>query len=134
MKKLINDPQNVVAEALLGIEAARPEVRVDHANRIIYRRDAPKAGKVGLVSGGGSGHEPLHGGFVGLGMLDAACAGEIFTSPTPDQMLEATKVRRFGRWGAAHCEELHRRRDELRDGGRTRGGGNRHCGRQRRDQ
>jgi dihydroxyacetone kinase-like protein len=82
---------DVVAEALLGIEAARPELRVDHANRIIYRRDAPKAGKVGLVSGGGSGHEPLHGGYVGLGMLDAACAGQIFTSPTPDQMLEATK-------------------------------------------
>jgi phosphoenolpyruvate---glycerone phosphotransferase subunit DhaK len=91
MKKLINDPQHVVGEALLGIEAARPEVRVDHANRIIYRRDAPVAGKVGLVSGGGSGHEPLHGGFVGFGMLDAACAGQIFTSPTPDQMLEATK-------------------------------------------
>ena len=91
MKKLINDPQDVVAEALLGIEAARPDVRVDHANRIIYRRDTPKSGKVGLVSGGGSGHEPLHGGFVGLGMLDAACAGQIFTSPTPDQMLEATK-------------------------------------------
>jgi phosphoenolpyruvate---glycerone phosphotransferase subunit DhaK len=91
MKKLINDPQEVVAEALLGIKAARPEVRVDHANRIIYRRDAPVAAKVGLVSGGGSGHEPLHGGFVGLGMLDAACAGQIFTSPTPDQMLEATK-------------------------------------------
>ena len=91
MKKLINDPKDVVAEALLGIEAARPEVRVDHANRIIYRRDAPVANKVGLVSGGGSGHEPLHGGFVGLGMLDAACAGQIFTSPTPDQMLEATK-------------------------------------------
>ncbi len=90
MKKLINDPQDVVVEALLGIEAARPEVRVDHANRIIYRHDAPKAGKVGLVSGGGSGHEPLHGGFVGLGMLDAACAGQIFTSPTPDQMLAAT--------------------------------------------
>jgi phosphoenolpyruvate---glycerone phosphotransferase subunit DhaK len=91
MKKLINDPQDVVAEALLGIAAARPEVRVDHVNRIIYRRDAPKPDKVGLVSGGGSGHEPLHSGFVGLGMLDAACAGQIFTSPTPDQMLEATK-------------------------------------------
>jgi phosphoenolpyruvate---glycerone phosphotransferase subunit DhaK len=91
MKKLINDPQDVVAEALIGIEAAHPEVRVDHANRIIDRRDAPKAGKVGLVSGGGSGHEPLHGGYVGVGMLDAACAGQIFTSPTPDQMLEATK-------------------------------------------
>jgi len=90
MKKLINDPQDVVAEALLGIEAARPEVAVDHVNRIIYRRGAPKPGKVGLVSGGGSGHEPMHGGFVGLGMLDAACAGQIFTSPTPDQMLEAT--------------------------------------------
>jgi phosphoenolpyruvate---glycerone phosphotransferase subunit DhaK len=92
MKKLINDPQDVVAEALIGIEAARPELRVDHANRIIYRCDPPRAGKVGLVSGGGSGHEPLHGGFVGLGMLDAACAGQIFTSPTPDQMLEATKA------------------------------------------
>ena len=91
MKKLLNDPKNVVAEALLGIEVARPELRVDHDNRIVYRRDAPKAGKVGLVSGGGSGHEPLHGGFVGFGMLDAACAGEIFTSPTTDQMLEATK-------------------------------------------
>ena len=91
MKKLINDPNDVVAEALLGIEAARPDVRVDHANRIIYRRDAPVVGKVGLVSGGGSGHEPLHGGFVGQGMLDAACAGHIFTSPTPDQVFEATK-------------------------------------------
>jgi dihydroxyacetone kinase-like protein len=91
MKKLINDPNDVVAEALLGIEAAHPEVRVDHANRIVYRRDTPQPGKVGLVSGGGSGHEPLHGGYVGLGMLDAACAGQIFTSPTPDQMLEATK-------------------------------------------
>jgi phosphoenolpyruvate---glycerone phosphotransferase subunit DhaK len=91
MKKLINDPRDVVAEALIGIEAALPEVRVDHVNRIIYRRDTPKAGKVGLLSGGGSGHEPLHGGYVGLGMLDAACAGQIYTSPTPDQMLEATK-------------------------------------------
>jgi phosphoenolpyruvate---glycerone phosphotransferase subunit DhaK len=91
MKKLINDPHDLVAEALLGIEAARPEVRVDHANRIVYRRDTPQPGKVGLVSGGGSGHEPLHGGYVGLGMLDAACAGQIFTSPTPDQMFEATK-------------------------------------------
>ena len=91
MKKLINDPVDVVAEALLGIAAAHPELRVDHEHKIIYRGDAPKQGKVGLISGGGSGHEPLHGGFVGLGMLDAACAGEIFTSPVPDQMLEATK-------------------------------------------
>ncbi len=92
MKKLINDPQNVVAEALLGIEAAHPELNVDHQHKIIYRGDAPRRGKVGIISGGGSGHEPLHGGFVGLGMLDAACAGEVFTSPVPDQMLAATKL------------------------------------------
>jgi phosphoenolpyruvate---glycerone phosphotransferase subunit DhaK len=91
MKKLINDPGDVVKEALLGIEAAHPDLRVDHENRIIFRGDAPRSGKVGLISGGGSGHEPLHGGFVGLGMLDAACAGEVFTSPVPEQMLEATK-------------------------------------------
>ncbi len=91
MKKLINDPAEVVKEALLGIEAAHPDLRVDHAHKIVYRGDAPSRGKVGLVSGGGSGHEPLHGGFVGLGMLDAACAGDVFTSPVPDQILEATK-------------------------------------------
>lgn len=91
MKKLINDPADVVKEALLGIEAAHPDLRVDHVNKLILRGDSPRPGKVGLVSGGGSGHEPLHGGFVGLGMLDAACAGEVFTSPVPAQMLEATK-------------------------------------------
>src|SRR5215213_2310376 len=91
MKKLINDPADVVTEALSGIEAAHPDLRVDRANKVIYRGDSPRAGKVGLVSGGGSGHEPLHGGFVGVGMLDAACAGEVFTSPVPDQVLEATK-------------------------------------------
>ncbi|MDR2253279.1 MAG: dihydroxyacetone kinase subunit DhaK [Bifidobacteriaceae bacterium] len=91
MKKLINGVDDVVTEALVGIAAAHPELRIDLANRIVYRGDAPKAGKVGLISGGGSGHEPLHGGFVGRGMLDAACAGAVFTSPTPDQMLEATK-------------------------------------------
>ena len=91
MKKLINDPATVVAEALSGVEAAHPDLRVDHEHNIIYRADAPFGGKVGLISGGGSGHEPLHGGFVGLGMLDAACPGEVFTSPTPDQMLHATK-------------------------------------------
>ncbi|MGH3925226.1 MAG: dihydroxyacetone kinase subunit DhaK [Pseudonocardiaceae bacterium] len=91
MKKLVNDPADIVKEALLGIEAAHPDLRVDHANKIVYRTDAPVDGKVGLISGGGSGHEPLHGGFVGQGMLDAACAGEVFTSPVPDQMLEATK-------------------------------------------
>ena len=91
MKKLINSPADVVAEALLGIAAAHPDLRVDHANKVVYRGDAPVRGKVGIVSGGGSGHEPLHGGFVGVGMLDAACAGEIFTSPVPDQVVEATK-------------------------------------------
>jgi dihydroxyacetone kinase-like protein len=90
MEKLINDPADVVAEALRGVAAAHPELRVDHGNKIVYRGDAPVSGKVGLISGGGSGHEPLHGGFVGPGMLDAACAGEVFTSPVPDQMLEAT--------------------------------------------
>jgi len=91
MKKLVNDPADVVTEALHGIAAAHPDLRVDHANKIVYRGDSPVSGKVGLISGGGSGHEPLHGGFVGQGMLDAACAGEVFTSPVPDQMLEATR-------------------------------------------
>ena len=91
MKKLINDPADVITEALRGMAVAHPELRIDHTNRIVYRGDAPISGKVGLISGGGSGHEPLHGGFVGRGMLDAACAGEVFTSPVPDQMLEATK-------------------------------------------
>jgi dihydroxyacetone kinase-like protein len=93
MKKLINDADAVVREALEGIEAAHSDlVRVIHEPMVIVRADAPVQGKVGLVSGGGSGHEPLHGGFVGRGMLDAACPGEVFTSPTPDQMLEATKA------------------------------------------
>ena len=91
MKKLINNPADVVSEALLGIELAHADrVRVDHANKIVFRADAPRPGKVGLISGGGSGHEPMHGGFVGLGMLDAACCGEVFTSPVPDQMMAAT--------------------------------------------
>jgi dihydroxyacetone kinase-like protein len=92
MKKLINDPADVVGEALLGIEAAHPDLRVDHQNKIVYRGDTPRPAKVALISGGGSGHEPLHGGFVGLGMLDAACCGEVFTSPVPDQMVVATKT------------------------------------------
>ena len=92
MHKLINDPADVVSEALRGMAAAHPELRVDHENRIVVRGDAPVQGKVGLVSGGGSGHEPLHAGFVGPGMLDAACAGEIFTSPVPDQMVAATQA------------------------------------------
>src|ERR1700758_4356688 len=91
MKKLINDPADVIREALRGMAVAHPELRIDQSNRIVYRGDSPAPGRVGLISGGGSGHEPLHGGFVGRGMLDAACAGEIFTSPVPHQMLDATK-------------------------------------------
>ena len=90
MKKLINDPADVLSESLLGVEAAHPDLRVDHENKVIFRAGTPRPGKVGLVSGGGSGHEPLHGGFVGEGMLDAACCGEVFTSPVPDQIVGAT--------------------------------------------
>jgi phosphoenolpyruvate---glycerone phosphotransferase subunit DhaK len=93
VKKLINKPEDVVTEELQGIAAAHPDlVRVQYNPNVIIRADAPIQGKVGLVSGGGSGHEPMHGGFVGQGMLDAACPGEVFTSPTPDQMLDATKA------------------------------------------
>src|SRR6476661_3673909 len=93
MKKLINAPDAVVADALHGIEAAHGDrVRVVYDPAVIVRKDAPVQGKVGIISGGGSGHEPMHGGYVGPGMLDAACPGEVFTSPTPDQMLEATKA------------------------------------------
>ena len=93
LKKFVNAPEDVVKESLAGLAAAHPDlVRVDFDNQVVLRKDAPVAGKVGLVSGGGSGHEPLHGGFVGRGMLDAACPGEIFTSPVPDQMLAATKA------------------------------------------
>src|SRR5947209_7273099 len=93
MKKLINRPEDVVKEALAGMQAAHSDlIRVDIEQRIIVRKDAPIRGKVGVISGGGSGHEPMHGGFVGYGMLDAACPGEVFTSPVPDQMLAATKA------------------------------------------
>jgi dihydroxyacetone kinase-like protein len=93
VKKFINDPDNVVPEALAGMAAAHPDlIRVDLENQLVLRADAPVQGKVGLVSGGGSGHEPLHGGFVGAGMLDVACAGAVFTSPVPDQMVAATKA------------------------------------------
>ena len=92
MKKLINSPDRVVDEALAGMVAAHGDlIRVIEPN-VIVRKDAPKKGKVGIVSGGGSGHEPMHGGFVGMGMLDAACAGAIFTSPVPDQMQAATRA------------------------------------------
>ncbi|HEV2027196.1 MAG TPA: dihydroxyacetone kinase subunit DhaK [Candidatus Dormibacteraeota bacterium] len=93
MRKFLNDPAAVVKESLAGLAAAHSDLlRYDVENQIIVRKDAPKKGKVALISGGGSGHEPMHGGFVGLGMLDAACPGEVFTSPVPGQMLAATKA------------------------------------------
>ena len=93
MRKFLNDPADAVKESLTGLAAAHPSVlRYDAEAQIVTRADAPVPGKVALVSGGGSGHEPLHGGFVGKGMLDAACPGEVFTSPVPDQMLAATKA------------------------------------------
>ncbi len=92
MKKLINAPETVVEEALAGMAAAHGDlIRLEQPN-VIVRKDAPRAGKVGVISGGGSGHEPMHGGFVGVGMLDAACPGAVFTSPVPDQMLTATRA------------------------------------------
>jgi len=92
MKKLINDVENVVKEQLEGMALAHPELTVRHDPAYVRRADAPVKGKVALVSGGGSGHEPMHGGFVGPGMLDGACPGEVFTSPTPDQMLACAKA------------------------------------------
>jgi len=93
VKKLINAPEAVVGEALAGMAAAHGDLIEVHTDPdFVVRRAPAPPGKVALVSGGGSGHEPLHGGFVGLGMLDAACPGAIFTSPTPDQMYEATKA------------------------------------------
>jgi len=93
MKKLINAVPDVVKEQLEGMAAAHPDLlKVNFEPNFVYRADAPVAGKVAIISGGGSGHEPMHGGFVGMGMLDAACPGEVFTSPTPDQMYEAAKM------------------------------------------
>ena len=93
MRKFLNDPAAIVKDSLKGLAAAHGDLlRYDVANQIIVRKDSPKKGKVALISGGGSGHEPLHGGFVGLGMLDAAAPGEVFTSPVPGQMLAATKA------------------------------------------
>jgi dihydroxyacetone kinase-like protein len=93
MKKLINRPQDVVLEALHGLQFAHPDLLRLHFDPVyVVRADAPVAGKVAIVSGGGSGHEPLHSGYVGRGMLDAACPGAIFTSPTPDQMVAATRA------------------------------------------
>src|SRR5437762_8758780 len=93
MKKLINDPENVVRDELAGVALAHADlVTVNIDPHYVVRADAPVQGKVALVSGGGSGHEPMHGGFVGVGMLDAACPGNVFTSPTPDQMEAATRA------------------------------------------
>ncbi|MFI5533334.1 dihydroxyacetone kinase subunit DhaK [Kitasatospora sp. NPDC051853] len=92
MKKLINAPEDVLTDALAGFAAAHPELTVDLEQRVIHRTGRPATPKVALVSGGGSGHEPLHAGFVGPGMLDAACPGEVFTSPVPDQLLAAARA------------------------------------------
>ena len=93
MKKLINKVEDLVPESLAGLGAAHPDVvKIDADNNVVLRAGGPKKGKVALISGGGSGHEPLHGGFVGLGMLDAAAAGNVFTSPVPDQMEAATRA------------------------------------------
>ena len=102
MRKLLNDPEDVVPESLAGLAVAHGDIlKVDLAAQIVVRADAPRQGKVALVSGGGAGHEPMHGGFVGLGMLDAACPGAVFTSPVPDQMLAADD-RRGGRRRGDH--------------------------------
>ncbi len=89
MKKLINAPETVLAESLDGFAAAHAGIVTLGPDRKFICRREPDRGKVALVSGGGSGHEPLHAGLVGYGMLDAACPGQVFTSPTPDQMVEA---------------------------------------------
>jgi dihydroxyacetone kinase-like protein len=91
VKKLLNQVDDFVRESLEGMERAHPDlIGVHYEPDVVFRVDAPRQGKVGVVSGGGSGHEPMHGGFVGRGMLDAACPGAVFTSPTPDQMEWAT--------------------------------------------
>ncbi|MGC3988260.1 MAG: dihydroxyacetone kinase subunit DhaK [Chthoniobacteraceae bacterium] len=102
MKKLINSPEHVVVDALKGMEAAHGDlIQVHYEPNFITRADAPVKNKVAIVSGGGSGHEPMHGGFVGRGMLDAACPGAVFTSPTPDQMQAATQAVNGGK-GVLH--------------------------------
>ncbi|MFC7307241.1 dihydroxyacetone kinase subunit DhaK [Streptomyces monticola] len=90
MKKLINAPETVVADALRGMAASHPELAVDAEGGLVTRAGGTVSGKVGILSGGGSGHEPLHAGFVGRGMLDAAVAGPVFTSPVPDRIGQAT--------------------------------------------
>ncbi|MEV4128633.1 dihydroxyacetone kinase subunit DhaK [Nocardia sp. NPDC049707] len=92
MKKFLNTPDSFLSDALTGMAAAHPGLTVDLDRKIVTRAAEPQRPKVGLISGGGSGHEPLHSGFVGFGMLDAACPGQVFTSPVPDQILAATKA------------------------------------------
>ena len=92
MKKFVNDVETVLSESLDGFAAAHADIVVLGPERKFVRRRSLTPGKVALISGGGSGHEPLHAGFVGLGMLDAACPGQVFTSPTPDQMVEAAEA------------------------------------------
>ena len=89
MKKLVNKPEDAVVESVAGLVAAHPDIVASGNGGQFVKRSRPATGKVALISGGGSGHEPLHAGFVGVGMLDAACPGQVFTSPTPDQMLAA---------------------------------------------
>ncbi len=98
MKKIINNPEDIVDQMLDGLLKANKDkiIRIKDTN-VIARKDAPIEGKVGLISGGGSGHEPAHAGFVGRSMLDCAVAGDIFTSPTPDQILEAIKKANSGK-------------------------------------
>ncbi|MFI9271569.1 dihydroxyacetone kinase subunit DhaK [Kitasatospora sp. NPDC052896] len=96
MKKLINSPDTVLVDALTGLAAAHPELAVDLEARVVLRAGGPQPGKVAVISGGGSGHEPLHVGFVGPGMLSAACPGEVFTSPVPDQLLAAARAAHGG--------------------------------------
>src|SRR6202158_215779 len=89
MKKFLNSPETLLDESLDGFVAAHSDIVVAGDDRTFVRRRTLTPGNVALISGGGSGHEPLHAGFVGRGMLDAACPGQIFTSPTPDQLVEA---------------------------------------------
>ncbi len=112
MKKLINAEDDVVKDQLAGMAKAHPEIKVNMDPMYIYRAEAPTK-KVALISGGGSGHEPMHTGFVGMGMLDGACPGQIFTSPTPDQMYECAKRVTSDEGVFISGEKLHRRRYEL---------------------
>lgn len=92
-RRFLNDPAALISEALVGLQAAHPDlIRYDSEQRIVVRADGAKEGRVGVIAGGGTGHEPLHAGYVGVGMLGAAVPGPIFTSPTPDQILAATRA------------------------------------------